>query len=62
MVGEGLFRVGGVEVSDLGVVVELQQERYPGGLGILPDDDAILITVLCRRFFDGRLLYGIRLV
>ena len=58
MIGEGLAAVEGVEVSDLGIVVEPQKERDPRVLGILPDDDAILIPILLLRLLNRRLRRG----
>jgi len=55
MVCEGLAAVEGVEVANLGVVVEPQKERNLGVLGVLPDDNSILITIFFLRFVDGRL-------
>jgi hypothetical protein len=45
VIGEGFVGRGGVEVPDLGVDVELQQERHLGVVGGLPDDDAVLVAV-----------------
>ena len=46
MVCEAVAAVDGVEVSNLCIVVELEQERDLRVLGILPDDNAILVVIV----------------
>src|SRR5262245_6654083 len=46
MVGESLVAVLGVEISELGVDVELQQEGHLRIGGSFPNDDSILITIV----------------
>ena len=53
MVGEGGVAVEGVEISNLGIVVELQQERDLRVFGILPDDNSILIVIPFLLLFNG---------
>ena len=47
MVGERLVATLGVEIPELGIDVELQQERHLVVCGSLPDDDAILVPIVC---------------
>ena len=52
VVGERLVAIQGVEIPELGIDVELQQERHLVVCGSFPDDDAILVAIvgcLCRR-------------
>ena len=44
VIGEIHVGILSVEVSELGIDVELQQERHPGVRGSLPDDDAISMS------------------
>jgi hypothetical protein len=53
MVSEGALAVERVEISKLGVVVESQEKGNLGVLGVLPDDDAILIVIVLLLRFDG---------
>ena len=46
VVGERLVAIQGVEISELGIDVELQQERHLGVCGSFPDDDSISITIV----------------
>src|SRR5213076_3369359 len=51
MIRKRVFAVKGVEVSDLGIVVELQQERHLSIVGVLINNNSVLIAIL----FHGRL-------
>ncbi len=46
MVGEGIVAVFRVEVSELGIDVELQQERHLRIVGIFPDNNSILVMIV----------------
>ena len=51
--------IKGVEISELGIVVELQQKRHLSVVGSLPDYDSISITiVVCLWCGNGCRLYG----
>ena len=50
MVSEGIVAVLRVEVSELGIDVELQQERHLRIVGILVNGDSILVTILFLLF------------
>src|SRR6185503_2603146 len=57
MVGERFFAIKGIEISELGIDVEVQQKRHLSVLGSLPDYDSLLVTLrTCWLCGDG--LYG----
>ena len=41
MVGESFVAIKCIEISELGIVVEPQQERHLGVVGSLPDYDSL---------------------
>ena len=41
MVGESFVAIKGIEISELGIDVELQQERHLGVVGSFPDYDSL---------------------
>jgi len=47
-----------IEISKLGIDVEVQQERHPGILGSLPDDDSISITLVVGLSWSNSRLGG----
>ena len=49
MVGVRQVAVLGVEISELGIDVELQQERHLGVWRRFPDDHSILVAIVGRR-------------
>jgi hypothetical protein len=58
VVGVNFVAVLGVEISDLGIDVELQQERDVSVWGSFPDDDSISISlVACLGCGSGCRLY-----
>ena len=59
VVGVGRVAILGVEISDLGIDVELQQERHRSVCRSFPDDDSISITIVdCRWCGRGWLRWG----
>ena len=45
MVGESFVAIKGIEISELGIDVEVQQKRHLSVVGSFPDDDSLLVTL-----------------
>src|SRR4030095_680345 len=54
MVGESFVAIKGIEISELGIDVEVQQKRHLGVVGSFPDYHSLLVALrTCRLCGNG---------